>query len=39
MVMAAHEDTLEYSDPSGLIEDALMRGAVGTALRLVRKMD
>ena len=30
MVMAAHEDTLDYSDPSGVIEDVLMRGAVGT---------
>jgi hypothetical protein len=30
MVMAAHEDTLEYFDPSGVIEDVLMRGAVGT---------
>jgi hypothetical protein len=30
MVMAAHEDALEYSDPSGVIEDVLMRGAVGT---------
>jgi hypothetical protein len=28
MVMAAHEDTLEYYDPSGVIEDVLMPGSV-----------
>jgi hypothetical protein len=30
MVMAVHEDALEYFDPSGVIEDVLMPGAVGT---------
>lgn len=30
MVMAVHEDSLEYFDPSGVIEDVLMPGAVGT---------
>lgn len=30
MMMAAHEDALEYFDLSGVIEDVLMPGAVGT---------